>query len=254
MAGEIHRRLYRALGCIFLCLTCSLFGSDNETGNIRVTHAFGNCFLQPLSITDSPPRPVSLNKQINEERPFAFGTTPDSFLEIEYLLEGKVAIIRMGNESALEFQQHHYHLLHKGALLLSHRQMMSWNFHLSDNSIHVNGMGTWMMESLTSGIKVILLEGELSIGNSTERQNLSSGDLVILSSANPKGTKPIKVDLPLLLGTSRLINGFPDKLSSNSRLFSAAQVQALRMKRRYDALIGDVSKEKTLQLWTVPQK
>ena len=111
-----------------------------------------------------------------------------------------------------------------------------------------------MMESLTSGIKVILLEERIIHRQLHGKTKSFYGDLVILSSANPKGTKPIKVDLPLLLGTSRLINAFPEKLSSNSRLFSAAQVQALRMKRRYDALIGDVSKEKTLQLWTVPQK
>ena len=84
--------------------------------------------------------------------------------------------------------------------------------------------------------------------------NSFSGDLVLISSSNPKGTNPIKIDLPLLLSTSRLINSFPARLKSNSRLFSAAQVQTLRVKRKYDALVGEVSKEKKLQLWTVPPK
>ncbi|MEK9772468.1 MAG: hypothetical protein VW576_02780 [Opitutae bacterium] len=207
-----------------------------------------------MSKTGLPPRPLCQSKQINEEFPLALGTSRGSFLEIELRNGANIARIRIGSETGLEFQEPDHYLLHKGSLLVSHREKMVWNLGRSDHPIQVTGAGTWMMECLTSGIKVILLEGKVWIGNSAETQMLSSGDLVLLDSTNPKGSKPIKVDLPLLLGTSRLINGFPAKLPSNSRLFSAAQVQALKLKKKYDALVGDVTEEKKLQLWTVPKK
>ena len=49
------------------------------------------------------------------------------------------------------------------------------------------------------------------------------------------------------------INGFPTKLSSQPRLFSAAQVQALRLKKKYDAFVGDVTKEKNYNCGPCPK-
>lgn len=251
---RLPQHFFQTLSYISLCVAYSLYGSEKESSRIlSVSHASGSCFLQPLSSTELPPRKLSLSKQINEERPFALGTSRDSLLEIKSSDESGFSFIRIGNESALELQDHHQ-LLHKGAILFSHRHTKFWKFIILDSLTEMRGRGTWMMERLSSGLKVILLEGKLSIGNSIQKQELSSGELVIISSANPKGTKPIKVDLPLLLGTSRLINGFPTTLPSNSRLFSAAQVQALKLKKKYDALVGDVTEEKKLQLWTVPKK
>ena len=192
------------LAFIALVFTYILSGAETVSNKIGVAYLSGNCFSQSLVKTNIPPRPLSLDKQIVEELPIAIGTSRDSLLEIESIYDAKIAKIRIGNESALELKKPHHLQLHKGALLLVHRERISWHFGLSENSFQVIGNGTWMIESLTSGNKVILLEGELSVGKSREKQKLSSGDLIIISSNNPKGTTPIKVDLPLLLGTSRL--------------------------------------------------
>jgi hypothetical protein len=110
-----------------------------------------------------------------------------------------------------------------------------------------------MLECLTSGLKFIVIEGEMSIIKSNKNQNLKSGDLVLINSKSSQASKPIQIELPLLLGTSRLINGFSISLPSNSRMISAAHVQTLRLKRRYEAFVGDVSEDKKLQLWALPK-
>jgi len=110
-----------------------------------------------------------------------------------------------------------------------------------------------MVECLTAGLKVILLEGKISINNSKKSQVLESGDLVLIDVKSSQPSKPIQIELPLLLGTSRLIKEFSNPLPSKSRMISAAQVQALRLKKRYEAFVGDVSEDKKLQLWALPQ-
>ena len=93
----------------------------------------------------------------------------------------------------------------------------------------------------------------MSINNSNKNQIMKSGDLVLINSKSSQASRPIQVELPLLLGTSRLINGFSTPLPSNSKMISAAHVQALRLKKRYEAFVGDVSEDKKLQLWALPE-
>ena len=222
---------------IFLCFAWSSWGAEIQPWQTYTTYVAGNCFTQPLIKENSAPKTLTSNKNIEESLPFALGTSHQSFLEIKVLRESSASLVRMGSNSALEFRQDKSCRLYKGAFLFSKHSTLPWNFDYSDTKLQIDGSGTWMIECQQSGIKLILLEGKISVGSSASKQTLSSGDLVLISSSNPKGTNPIKIDLPLLLSTSRLINSFPARLKSNSRLFSAAQVQTLRVKRKYDALV-----------------
>ena len=60
--------------------------------------------------------------------------------------------------------------------------------------------------------------------------------------------KNIKIELPLLLSSCRLLNNFPTPLRSKSRLISAAQVQSIRMKKKYEAFVGQVSPKNKVRL------
>ena len=57
------------------------------------------------------------------------------------------------------------------------------------------------------------------------------------------------IDILLLLQSSRLINNFPTPLSTFDQVGLAIYVQQLKLKGKYDALIGDAKTEKTLQIW-----
>lgn len=108
-----------------------------------------------------------------------------------------------------------------------------------------------MTETTAIGFKLIPLEGEMSILREKETHPIRPGDLILVTDLDGKLSQKLKIELPLLLSTSRLFNNFPDPLPSHSRLISAAQVQALRTQKKYEAIIGGVSKNRKLEIWQV---
>ena len=238
---------------LFFFIGTTLLGESSYTHSILVTQVINNCFLQPLVNKNSPPSKLREKEKIIEEGPFALGTSKDSLLEIDFFKSSSDGKLRLGRESGLEFRPKNSLILHRGSILCTHKKYQEWKLGSSNYSVNINGFGTWMVECLTAGLKVILLEGKISINNSKKSQVLESGDLVLIDVKSSQPSKPIQIELPLLLGTSRLIKEFSNPLPSKSRMISAAQVQALRLKKRYEAFVGDVSEDKKLQLWALPQ-
>ncbi len=219
---------------------------------LHVNQKSGTCFVQPLGTKKLPPSSLSLGQEIVLKKSLAIGTGRDSLLEVELHRKTPPVIVRLGSSSGIEFGPDGSIKVHKGSFLFSHSNSLQWMISSHDSGIRIEGSGTWMIECLSVGLKLILLEGEIILNNQVETQNLKSGDLVLISGSSNKGSKPIQIELPLLLGSSRLINLFDDPLRSMSRMVSAARVQALRLKKRYEAFVGDVTEEKKLQLWTLP--
>lgn len=62
------------------------------------------------------------------------------------------------------------------------------------------------------------------------------------------------IDIMLLLQSSRLINNFPTALPTFDQIGLAIYVQNLKLKGKYDALIGDAKTEKSLQIWGFGKK
>lgn len=118
----------------------------------------------------------------------------------------------------------------------------------------MQGSGTWMIEVTSLGFKVIILEGKLKVNGYKGIQVAKPGKLLLVTDKEGKISQELEVELPLLLGTSRLVNRFPSKLPSHSRLISAAQVQAIRMKKKYEAMVGDVSDDRKLQIWEIKKE
>jgi hypothetical protein len=59
------------------------------------------------------------------------------------------------------------------------------------------------------------------------------------------------IDLLLLLKSSRLINAFPTPLPSMKRISLSTYAQQLRMKGKYNVLIGDAPTDDNLQMWAL---
>jgi len=111
-----------------------------------------------------------------------------------------------------------------------------------------------MLEATPIGFKVIILEGKLTFIEDKTPQRFKPGDLILVSDLEGKISQDLEIELPLLLGTSRLLNHFPELLPSHSRLISAAQVQAMRMKKKYEAMIGDISEDRKLKIWELKKQ
>ena len=57
------------------------------------------------------------------------------------------------------------------------------------------------------------------------------------------------IDIMLLLKSSRLINSYPTPLPTFDKMGLAIYIQELKLKGKYDALIGDATTNENLQLW-----
>jgi len=244
----------RYLALTTFMLSCPAMHASVDFQLIKVSHLRGMCFIQPIVEKKLPPSVLQIGMELSNKKPFGLGTSNESLLELVFRMSKGSAQIRLGSSSGIEVQTDGSYKLHRGSFLFCHKNNHSWMIKTEENSILINGTGTWMTECLTSGLKVILLEGEITVQNGIKSKVLKSGDLVLVSAGTSMISKPMQIELPLLIGTSRLIKQFPQPLPSKSKLVSAAKVQALRIKKRYEAFVGDVKKDRKLQLWTPTSK
>ena len=229
----------------------NLLGSPKVDLQVRVVH--GDCFLQPKNSAEGKAFTLGNGFKIVNRLPFALVSRIDSYLEI-YNFPQRSNILRIGQSSAVEIRNHYHLYFFQGSALFSKRNTAKWKFETDATQIDVIGNGTWMVETtVKKGFKIILLEGELQITNAKKSISLNSGELLLVGEKEGQISQKIQIDLPLLFKTCRLLNNFESELPSKSRIISAAQVQALRLKKRYEAVVGGV-KDNKLQIWAIKKK
>jgi hypothetical protein len=242
----------------FACLALPFlkgFAQANVTQNTEghaVSFASGNTFYQAKAESNPPPLPLQTNEPVPGVYPYALVASKDSFLEIKQAPNQD--IIRLGRSSAIEFRSADTVFLFQGSVLFCNRHPQTWKISSDKSQFQMQGSGTWMIEVTSLGFKVIILEGKLKVNGYKGIQVAKPGKLLLVTDKEGKISQELEVELPLLLGTSRLVNRFPSKLPSHSRLISAAQVQAIRMKKKYEAMVGDVSDDRKLQIWEIKKE
>lgn len=243
---------WRLSAAVFLAV-CEGYGQTHQgKPNPFVSAVTGKAFVVSKQNPELPPQKLDQNDSVVYQAPFSLVTSKDSFLEIKNLSPAQPYTLRIGQSTGVEFQNNSNFYLFQGSLLLAGLAEMTWSLESNVSKIKLTGSGTLIAEVIPVGFKVLILEGTFSTLASVEDSSLESGDLVLMSGENGKPSQKIKIELPLLLSTSRLINHFPDPLITQSRLISAAQVQVLRMKSKYNAFIGGVSEDRQLRIWKVP--
>ena len=231
------------------------FADSINQGTVQpvVNFVEGKCFLQPKNIKLASTLPLKSGLIMDESFPYALVTGQDSYLEVLDYPESK-NILRLGQSSAIENRQPYHLYYFQGSSLISNRDYAKWRLETKSTLIHLYARGTWMVETTEQlGFKIVLLEGTLQVINENKTTTLNAGELVLVSEENGQISQSIKIDLPLMLNTCRLINNFETKLPSLSRLISAAQVQSIRLKKRYEAVVGGV-KNKKLQIWAIKKE
>jgi hypothetical protein len=239
-----------------LCLFILLFAHKGAANpyNPTVKSSLGEAFLV---LKDNPSAPIVLeeNQTIDATLPYSAVTPVNSYLEIESPSSEAFPTfsLRLGQSSGIEFRKPTSFYIFKGSFLIADKSTRQWKFESNSSVIQFSGSGTFMIETTPLGFKLIILEGLYKLAESKgTRSDLTSGDLILISGHSGEVSQSMQVELPLILNSSRLVNYFPNKLSTHSRLISAAQVQALRMKSKYNAFIGGVSEDRQLRIWKVP--
>jgi len=217
-----------------------------------VSHITGSAHL--VIKTDPPlTKALQVGTNIEASTVYSVVTGKGSYVELSPLKGSNhtlhAPLIRMGNKTALEFRSNQHLFIFQGTALLCHPQI-SLKIQSSECVFELHGKGTWMLEKTPIGFKLVILEGQLSIGEN-DSPPLPPGSLSLISGKEGQKSQPIDIELPLLLGTSRLLNQFPGFLPSKAKISSAALVQSMKVTTKYDALIGNVAADRKLQIWSI---
>lgn len=239
--------LFRHLLLTIFCST--LVANQKSDFEVQVTHIVGDSFVSTSRNEGEKPIPLVLGDKFKRTSPFAILVAKGSYAEMTLQTE---AILRIGQQSVIEFRNPNYLRIFNGSALLLLSKQQSLNLETNGTKIQLTGRGTLMFESPKGkNLKIIMLEGKALLSSAKAKQSLQAGELVLVQAGNPDSGQTINVDLPLLLATSRLINNFGAPLPSQSKLISAAKVQAVRLKKRYEALIGNTNDQNQLRLWAL---
>ena len=159
---------------------------------------------------------------------------------------------RLGSMSVVSFHTENNFKLHSGSFLFCTKKKGSeFKFSSSDSFAKFIGTGTIIIETTSNGgFKFLPLEGR---GHITTEQGgtkaVESGQMLLVLNDPSYFGDAYDFDLQLMIKSCHLINGFPSPLSTFGRISLAVYSQELRMKGRYEALIGDATSNNELQIW-----
>ena len=237
----------------FSSIAFCLSNTEEDSSKKVINFCRGKTYLQPKKMDGKPPKSLSEGQIIKAEYPYALIAGKLSYIEVHQTNSKSSTIVRIGKSTALEFNSQDSFWLYQGSVLFSHRQDLSWEISSPESHFSVKGSGTWMTEKTEIGFKIILLEGKIVVIGEKNTTEIQAGDLILVTGKKGQTSQKLKIELPLLLATSKLLNNFDNYLPSHSRLVSAAHVQTLRTRKKYESMIGGVTKNRKLEIWQFDQ-
>ena len=158
--------------------------------------------------------------------------------------------VRIGSNSIFAFDNDSISIT-KGSLLLYKKNDDPITIQSELSSLKTTGQFTAIIECTSNGgFKFIPLEGKGEIiPDKGESKEIYRGRLTMVLGSPSKLGNAYDIDLLLLLKSSKLINAFPTPLPSMKRISLSIYAQQLRMKGKYNVLIGDAPSNDNIQMW-----
>ena len=166
-------------------------------------------------------------------------------------IRDKSGILRLGANTVARREAEGVYWIHSGSLLFCSTEPGDIRFASLQSSVTFQGHGTIILETTgNGGFKLIPLEaqGHFLTENGGKKEARAGQLLFVIDKPSTFGDA-YDIDLMLLLRSSRLINSFPDPLPTFERIGLAIYSQELKLKGKYDALIGDAPTKDKVQLW-----
>jgi hypothetical protein len=167
-------------------------------------------------------------------------------------LHDRGLIIRLGANTVFQKKSDVTYWLHSGSVLMCAKDPTEFRINTIRSSAGFKGRGTIIVESTANGgFKLIPLEvkGIFTTENGGDKEARSGQLLFVIEKPSNFGDS-YDIDLMLLLRSSHLVNSYPDPLPTFGRIGLAIYSQELKLKGKYDALIGDAPTTDKVQLWT----
>ena len=218
--------------------------------DLTVTFKQGEINLIDSNQTDSIHPFVENGQKINSQH--FISTANGSRFE----LKSENTIWRVGSQSFVKFDSDNKVWIHSGSLLLCLANEEKITFQSRTSEAIFYGRGTIIIESLENGgFKFIPLEGDglLKTNKGIPFPILGGRLTLVLGNPSYLGSS-YDIDIMLLLKSSKLINYFPTALSTFDQIGLALYIQQLKLKGKYNALIGDAHTDDELQIWAFGEK
>ena len=160
-------------------------------------------------------------------------------------------IWRLGSLSVAKWYSDNKFWLHSGSALYCSQKVNSIQFSTREANATFEGKGTIIIEATSNGgFKFIPLEakGTISTKEGGTKEVISGRMMLILGNPSQFGDA-FDIDLLLMVKSSRLLNEYPTSLPSIEHIGLSIYVQQLKLKGKYNALIGDATTNENLQMW-----
>ena len=237
-----------AKGVSLLVICPFLVHGANQNG-FHVSESIGPSFLSTETNASKKPTLLTQTQNLPQSIPHGILVPNNSYLE---LFSEDDLQMRIGQASVLEFPKANEFNLINGSLLLASKRETSMRISTKTGSVDLTFDGTLMMENAKKdNFKFILLEGFVQLSMNEKNRTLQAGNLILTRVQENTFSKILTIELPLLISSSKLINNFSKPVQTENKLISAAKVQSIRLKKRYQALIGDLNEQNELRMWAL---
>ena len=159
-------------------------------------------------------------------------------------------IWRLGSLSVGKWLSKNSFWLHSGSSLFCTTEVKTIHLSSVESNATFEGKGTVIIEATSNGgFKFIPLECEGTLTTqSGGMKEIIEGQMVLVLGNPAEYGNAFDLDLVLLLRSSRLINSFPVPLPTFDQIGLAIYIQQLKIRGKYDALIGDATSNENLQM------
>jgi len=228
-----------------LSIGAFLFAQVQEGGSLTCKYTIGSSWLF-TEIGEGGKKPILLEENSTLKPGDSLHTKEQTLCEIE----NKCFHLRIGSNSIVETDINTITIT-RGSTLLYLKNPAEITIKSKLSTLFTKGEYTAIIDSTSNGgFKFIPLEGKGEIiPEQGEAKNIYRGRLTMVLGSPSKLGNAYDIDLLLLLKSSRLINSFPTPLPSMKRISLSIYAQQLRMKGKYNALIGDAPTDDNLQMW-----
>ncbi|MBU63607.1 MAG: hypothetical protein CMI26_14005 [Opitutae bacterium] len=160
-------------------------------------------------------------------------------------------ILRLGANTVAKLEENGAYWIHSGSILFCSTVQTTVLFSSLQSSATFEGTGTIILETTgNGGFKLIPLEAKGFFNTAKDgKKEAKPGQLLFVVDKPSNFGDAYDIDLMLMLRSSLLINSFPDPLPTFERIGLAIYSQELKLKGKYDALIGNAPTKDKVQLW-----
>lgn len=166
-------------------------------------------------------------------------------------LKNPAFLIRLGAKSVIQSVTSDSIKVFSGSMLICLPEVSEIVITSEKSSLKVKGKLTAIVDCTSNGgFKFIPLEGTGTItAEEGESKEIRRGRLTMIIGSPSKLGNAYDIDLLLMLKSSRLISSFPTPLPTMKRISLAIYAQQMRLKGKFNALIGDAPTDDNLQMW-----